>query len=198
MDYSDPCQLLPFLPSPLPLVWISILTSTIHQGFQIPSQQTTLNRHSNSQAHNLLRANICIGEVQDGGGVRRGDHLPPHKYIKNTSTCGKAPTEHLLNTGRRPQTSQKARNSQCTWPCGWQSLGAPARCQAWTSEVGEPSSGHWSTRDHPALRNITRWKLSQRFPSQRTKTQLHSTTSRLQCWTPYAKQLARQEHNATH
>ena len=29
----------------------------------------------------------------------------------NTSTCGTTPTEHLLNTGRRPQTSQKARNS---------------------------------------------------------------------------------------
>ena len=41
-------------------------------------------------------------DLQDGGGVRRGDHLPPHKYIKNTSTCGTTPTEHLLNTGRRP------------------------------------------------------------------------------------------------
>ena len=29
------------------------------------------------------------------------------------------------------------------------------------------------------------------------KTQLHSTTSKLQCWTPHAKQLARQEHNPT-
>ena len=27
------------------------------------------------------------------------------------------------------------------------------------------------------------------------KTQLHSTTSKLQCWTPHAKQVARQEHN---
>ena len=54
-------------------------------------------------------------DLQDGGGVRHGDHLPPHKYIRNTSTCGTTPTEHLLNTGRRPQTSQKARNSPCTW-----------------------------------------------------------------------------------
>ena len=46
-------------------------------------------------------------ELQDGGGVRRGDHLPPHKHIRNTSTCGTTPTEHLLNTGRRPQTSQR-------------------------------------------------------------------------------------------
>ena len=26
------------------------------------------------------------GDLQDGGGVKRGDRLPPHKYIKNTST----------------------------------------------------------------------------------------------------------------
>ena len=54
-------------------------------------------------------------DLQDGGGVRRGDHLPPQKYIRNTSTCGTTPTEHLLKAGKRPQTSQKARNSPCTW-----------------------------------------------------------------------------------
>ena len=32
---------------------------------------------------------LCLrGDLQDGGGVRRGDHLPPHNYIRNTSTCG--------------------------------------------------------------------------------------------------------------
>ena len=56
-----------------------------------------------------------MGDLQDGGGVRCGDHLPPHKYIKNTPTCGTTPTEHLLNAGRRPQTSQKARKSPRTW-----------------------------------------------------------------------------------
>ena len=54
-------------------------------------------------------------DLQDGRGVRYGDHLPPHKYIRNTSTCGTTPTEHLLNAGRRPQTSQKVRNSPRTW-----------------------------------------------------------------------------------
>ena len=48
---------------------------------------------------------------EDGGRVRHGDHLPSHKYIRNTSTCGTTPTEHLLNAGKRPQNSQKARNS---------------------------------------------------------------------------------------
>ena len=59
----------------------------------------------------LVRKTKREGELQDDGGVRRGDHLPPHKYIRNTSKCGTTTTEHLLNTGRRPQTSQKARNS---------------------------------------------------------------------------------------
>ena len=97
-------------------------------------------------------------DLQDGRGVRRGHHLPPHKYIKNTSTCGTTPTELLLNAGRRPQTSQK--------PYGWQGLGAPAGCQAWASEVGELSSGHWTTRDLLAPHNISRQEHSQRSPSQ--------------------------------
>ena len=63
-------------------------------------------------------------DLQDGGGVRRGDHLPPQKYIKNTSTCGTTPTEHLLNAGRRPQTSQKAGNSPRTW-VGQKKTGKP-------------------------------------------------------------------------
>ena len=53
-------------------------------------------------------------DLQDGGKLRHGDQLPPHKYIRNTSTCGTTPTEHILNAGRRPQTSQKARNSTRT------------------------------------------------------------------------------------
>ena len=55
------------------------------------------------------------GEGKDSRRVRRGDHLPPHGYTRNTSTRGTTPTEHLLQAGRRPQTSQKARNSPRTW-----------------------------------------------------------------------------------
>ena len=46
---------------------------------------------------------------------KRGNHLPPHKYIKNTSTSGTTPTEHIQNTGRGPQASKKARKSPRTW-----------------------------------------------------------------------------------
>ena len=82
-------------------------------------------------------------------------------------------------------------------PRGWQALGAPARRQGCASEVGEPSSGNWSTRDLPAPCNIKWWK-SPRDLHLNTKIQLHSTSSKLQCWTPYAKQLARQEHSPIH
>ena len=68
-----------------------------------------------THSQNSLRVMQEGGDIQDGGGVRRGDHLPPHKYIRNTPTCGTTPTEHLLNAGRRPQTSQRARNYLCTW-----------------------------------------------------------------------------------
>ena len=54
------------------------------------------------------------GFVEDGRRVRHRDHLPPHRYSRNTSTRGTAPIEDLLNAGRRPQTSQKARNSPRT------------------------------------------------------------------------------------
>ena len=41
-------------------------------------------------------------------------------------------------------------------PHGGQALGAPARRQGCATEVGQPSSGHWSTRDLPAPSNIKR------------------------------------------
>ena len=56
-----------------------------------------------------------MGWGEDGRRVRRGDHLPSHRYSRNTSTRGTAPTEHSLNAGRKRQTSRKARNSPHTW-----------------------------------------------------------------------------------
>ena len=69
-------------------------------------------------------------------------------------------------------------------PCGWKALRAPARHQGCACEVGEPTWGHWSTRDLPAPRNTKRRK-SLRDLHLNIKTQLHSMTSKLQCWTPY-------------
>ena len=58
---------------------------------------------------------IIGGRREDGGRVRRRDHLPSHRYSRNTSTRGTAPTEHRLNAGRKRPTSKKARNSPRTW-----------------------------------------------------------------------------------
>ena len=44
-----------------------------------------------------------LGDLQDGRGVRHGDHLPPHKYVKNTSTCGTTPTERWQKTSGFPK-----------------------------------------------------------------------------------------------
>ena len=82
-------------------------------------------------------------------------------------------------------------------PCVWQGLGAPARCQAFASEVGELSSRYWSP-ETSQLHIILNSECSPTDLRLNAKTQLHSTTSKLQCWTPYTKQLARQEHNPTH
>ena len=60
-----------------------------------------------------MKSNRVLGE--DGGRVRRGDHLPSHRYSRNTSTRGTAPTEHPLKAGRKRPTSKKARNSPRTW-----------------------------------------------------------------------------------
>ena len=81
--------------------------------------------------------------------------------------------------------------------CGGQALGAPPRRQGCATEVGEPSSGHWSTRDLPVPCNI-KWQKSPRDLHLNAKNQLHSMTSKLQCRTSYAKQLARQENNPIH
>ena len=56
----------------------------------------------------LATGNVNREDLQDGRGVGRGDHLPLHKHIKNTSTCGTNPTEDVLNAGRRPQKSHVA------------------------------------------------------------------------------------------
>ena len=48
------------------------------------------------------------------------------------------------------------------------------------------------------LHIISNGKSSPRDLHINAKIKIHSTTTKLQCWTPYTKQLARQEHNPTH
>ena len=66
----------------------------------------------------------------------------------------------------------------------------PLRWENWVQDTGPPETS-W-----PHVISIG--KRSPRDHCLNVKTQLHSMTSKLQCWTPHAKQLARQEHNPTH
>ena len=66
----------------------------------------------------------------------------------------------------------------------------PLRWESWVQDIGPPEISQ--------LHVISNSESSPRDLQLNAKTQLLSTTSKLQCWTPYAKQLARQEHNTTH
>ena len=74
-------------------------------------------------------------------------------------------------------------------PCGWWVLAlqpgvrpVPLRWESWVQDIGpqETSQFHVISND----------KSSRRDLHLNAKTQLQSTTSKLQCWTPHAKQLA--------
>ena len=66
----------------------------------------------------------------------------------------------------------------------------PLRWESRVQDIGPPETSQ--------LQVISNSESFPRDLHLNTKTQLHSTTSKLQCWTPYAKQLTRQEHNPTH
>ena len=68
-----------------------------------------------------------------------------------------------------------------------------------------PEALRWESRVHDTGPKETAWphitsigESSPRDLRLNAKTQLHPTASKLQCWTPNAKQLGRQEHKATH
>ena len=64
------------------------------------------------------------------------------------------------------------------------------RWESPAQDIGPPETSR--------LHVISNAKSSTRDIHLNAKTQLHSMTGKLQCWTPHAKQLARQEHNPTH
>ena len=48
------------------------------------------------------------GRSQDGGGVGRGEHFLPHKFIKRAFKRRVNSTKQLLNAGRGQQAPRKA------------------------------------------------------------------------------------------
>ena len=47
-------------------------------------------------------------DIEDGGGVGRGAHFLPHKFIKRAFKRRVNSTKQLLNAGRRHQAPRKA------------------------------------------------------------------------------------------
>ena len=82
---------------------MSTISTFIQHGIGSPS-------HSNQTRKRNER-----DDREDGRRVRRGDHIPSHRYSRNTPTRGTAPIVHPLNAGRKRPTSKKARNSPRTW-----------------------------------------------------------------------------------
>ena len=66
----------------------------------------------------------------------------------------------------------------------------PLRCESRVQDTGPPETSQ--------IHVISNGESSPRDLHLNTNSQFHSTTSKLQCWTRCAKQLARQEHNPTH
>lgn len=83
--------------------------------------------------------------LQDGGRVRRGDHLPPYRYIKNAYGMWN-------NSYRTPQTSKKPR-------CSSQGL----NLNLWGGRSKSRTLAHQRTPD-PWNSNLR--ELSHRLPSQ--------------------------------
>ena len=81
--------------------------------------------------------------------------------------------------------------------CSLLGLGSQARGQAWAPVVEVLSPSHWTNREPQTPGNINQCELSQGSQFG-TKTQLHPTACKLQCWRPQAKQPGRQEHNLSH
>ena len=66
----------------------------------------------------------------------------------------------------------------------------PLRWESRVQDIGPPETSQ------PHV--ISNGESSPRDLHLNANTQFHSMTSKLQCWTHYAKQLARQEHNPSH
>uniref|UniRef100_A0A8C9BAE8 Calpain-2 catalytic subunit n=1 Tax=Phocoena sinus TaxID=42100 RepID=A0A8C9BAE8_PHOSS len=93
----------------------SLLGCSIDITSAADSEAITFQKLVKGHAYSVTGAEECSvlfkvlsRDFREGGRrVRRRDHLPPNRYTRNTSTRGTAPTEHILNAGRRPQTPQK-------------------------------------------------------------------------------------------
>ena len=72
--------------------------------YRIKTESLSDNIHITKKGNmNWLR-----GRSQDGGGVGRGEHFLPHKFIKRAFKHRVNSTKQLLNAGRGHQAPRKA------------------------------------------------------------------------------------------
>ena len=137
------------------------------------------------------------GDLQDGAGVRRGDHFLPtntpeihlhvEQLLQNTYWM-LAEDLRLPNRKETPHVPGRVADRVLVLQPGVRPV--PLRWESRVQDIGPPETTQ--------LIVISNGKSSPRDLHLNAKTQVHATTSKLQCWTSYAKQLARQEHKPTH
>ena len=85
--------------------FIHLLSS--HNGSQsLLINSLTLYLESKKICFRILK--YCHWRSQDGGGVGRGEHFLPHKFIKRAFKRRVNSTKQLLNAGRGHQATRKA------------------------------------------------------------------------------------------
>ena len=129
---------------------------------------TCLNKQSGYRVCTQHQPSTAVA-TPTAGAEGRGQALTDPESAKTSEPSCVADRVLVLWLGVRPETLR--------WESRVQDTGPPETSWPHTISIGDSSP-----RDLCLNAN----------------TQLHSTTSRLQCWKPHAKQLARQEHNSTH
>ena len=86
--------------------WIKIKNLEYLSCFQACLYQSWIFFHSTIYNQSLEK--VMVGRSQDGGGVGRGEHFLPHKFIKRAFKHRVNSIKQLLNAGRGHQAPRKA------------------------------------------------------------------------------------------
>ena len=141
-----------------------------HDAVRPVSQRHTKPDHT---GQNTCFSDVIGKDLQDGGGVRRGDQLPPHKNIKNTYICGKLQNTYwtLKEDLRLPKRQDTPHVPGCVADrvLVLQPGVRPEalRWESWVQDIGPPETSQ------PHVISIS--ESSPRDLCLKVKTQLHST-----------------------
>ena len=115
------------------------------------------------------------------------------------STSDRSLQKESLRIAGQPTWSNSTSNTcSCSWAMWLTGSCCSSRVSSLSNWGGRADIQDIAPPETSRLHVMSNSKSSPRDLHLNTKTQLHSTIIKLQCWTPHAKQLARQEHNPTH